>query len=377
MTSNQVRIGIVGPSWWVNYWHLPAIHNHPSATIVAICGERHREPDEVRARYGAAAYFTSLDDMLREAALDGVIVCTPNDVHYPATMAALRRGLHVTTEKPLALNAGQAAEMAFAARDRGLIGMTNFPYRDNPAVQAMHRMVRDGYLGTPVHVYGHYHGGYGLTGAPNWRASRARSVSGILGDLGSHLIDLARFVTCAEFDAVCAHQLTLYRPAGGPAQPIRSEDPRTGDRNDDSTAFLAEMTGGMQGIFHTSWSAYQGAGRQDQRLEAYGTEGRLLFTATHLGTQLLAMKTGDQRMEPVPLVGATPPEPENEEEEDYFRPGRNGPSNTTYRWIEAIRTGDRSLSPSLVDGLRAQEVTDAIIRASGARAWVNVERHEI
>lgn len=370
-----VRVGIIGPSWWVDFWHLPAIQGHPSAEITGVCGQKERTPDEVRAKFGPhAVYYTDIETMLDKAPLDGAIVCMPNDWHYPATMAALRHGLHVTCEKPVALNAEQAREMAETAHSRGLIGMTNFPYRDNPAVQQFRRLLKEGYLGTPLHVTGHYYGGYGLRGRPGWRALRGRSGAGILGDLGSHLIDLARFITGDEFSRVCAHSLTVLDAAeerGTPAL-LRTEDPRVGPRNDDSFAFLAEFAGGAQGIFHTSWMAWQGAGAQSQLIEVYGTEGRLTWTATHAGTQLLGMPRGANRPEPIPVEGTLTPDPAREENEDYFRPGRFTPTNTTYRWIEAIRTGHRHISPSLEDGWRTQQVIDAVIRASAERRWVEV-----
>ena len=176
---DEVRVGIIGPSWWVDYWHLAGIRNHPVAEIHAVSGSKERAAGDVTHKYGVQArYFTDYEEMLNSAPLDGVIVCTPNDVHYPATMAALRRNLHVTCEKPLALNAGQAKEMADTARERGLIGMVNFPYRDNPAVKEMRARLAAGYAGKILHVAGQYHGGFGLRNSPNWRAFRDRSGAG-------------------------------------------------------------------------------------------------------------------------------------------------------------------------------------------------------
>lgn len=368
----SVRIGIIGPSWWVNYWHLPGIQNHPAAIIKAVCGETLRDPAEVKAKYGEHAEpYTSVEKMLDEVELDGVIVCTPNVLHFPYTMAALNRGLHVTCEKPIAMNAAQAQEMAAAAAEQGLIGMTNFPYRDNPAVQEFRRLVSEGYVGKPLTVSGSYHGGFGLTKSPNWRGLREKSGAGILGDLGSHLIDLARFITGDEFSSVCASSLTVVRDEEDNLYLVRTEDPRVGERNDDSCAFLAEFASGAQGIFHTSWVAYQGRHRQHQELEIYGTEGRLHFIATHAGTKLRGMKAKDSHWEVLPVEGITHPQLEVDEE-DYFRPGRNTPTNTTYRWIEAIRTGENDISPNLSDGLRAQLVIDAVIQASAERRWVEV-----
>ena len=372
---DTVRVGIIGPSWWVNYWHLPALQNHPDAQIMAVCGATAREEAEVKARYGPTArFYSEMEQMLDEALLDGVVVCTPNDLHYPATMAALTRGLHVTCEKPVALNAEQAQEMAETAKAKRLLGMTNFPYRDNPCVQTFRRLIAEGYIGKPLHVSGQYHGGFGLRRAPNWRALRARSGAGILGDLGSHLIDLARFITGDEFTAVCGHTLTTLWSEDREEAPTlaRTEDPRVGERNDDSCTFLAEFAGGAQGIFHTSWVAYQGASVQYQEIEVYGSAGRLRFTADHSGTWLRGMRLNDRRMEVIETPGTVAPSSDHEEEEDYFRPGRLTPTNTTYRWVEAIRSGQSVISPDLEDGWRAQQVIDAVLKASAERRWVAV-----
>lgn len=369
----KVKIGVIGPSWWVNYWHLPAIENHPAAELVAVCGATAREDSAVHAKYGdAARSYTDIERMLDGESLDGVVVCTPNYLHHSATMAAFRHGLHVTCEKPVALNAAQAREMADTAREKHLLGMCNFPYRANPAVVQMRAMIADGWLGSPLTISGSYNGGFGLGRGPNWRASREKSGAGILGDLGSHLIDLARFVTREEFKAVTAHTMTTLWNEDGSPNLVRSEDPRVGDRNDDSCAFLAELGNGVQGIFHTSWVAYQGALTQHQELEVYGSRGRLHFLATHSGTMLRGMQFGTKRWEQFEVSDTVPPAPDHEEDEDYFRPGRNNAVNNTYRWIEAIRTGETSISPDLEDGWRSQLVVDAVIKASAERRWVDV-----
>ena len=376
--QNVVRLGIIGPSWWVNYWHLAGIQTHPMAEVVAVCGASDRADVDLKAKYGLAAEsYRSVEDLLDHADVDGVIVCTPNDLHFPYAMAALNRDIHVACEKPVAMNAHQAKEMAETARRRHLLGLTNFPYRDNPAVQALRDQIKSGYLGTPLHISGAYHGGFGLENAPNWRGKRARSGAGILGDLGSHLIDLARFVTGDEFHSVCAHSLTLLRDGQTPPCLIRTEDPRAGERNDDSCAFLAEFASGMQGVFHTSWVAYQGAGAQHQELEVYGTGGRLQFLATHGGTFLRGMKSGETGWELLPVQGIVLPEAGRADNEDYFRPGRHLKTNTTYRWIDAIHTGQTTISPDLEAGWQAQRVIDAVIQASAERRWVDLAEEEL
>ena len=370
---DTVRVGIVGPSWWVNYWHLAALQTHPNVEVVAVSGGAERDPDEVKAKYGAnALYFTNYEEMMDTVPMDGVIVCTPNYLHHPVTMAALKRDLHVTCEKPIALNAEQAFEMADTASKRNLIGMSNFPYRDNPAVQAFRKLIDADYVGDILHVSGSYHGGFGLRRNPNWRSLRARSGAGILGDLGSHLIDLVRYITGEEFSAVSGNMITTLWDADGDLDRIlHSENPDVGERNDDSCTFLAELTSGAQAVLHTSWVAHQGAGIQQQEIEVYGTEGRLHLIASHRGVSLRGLHAGNPNWETIEVEGVVTVEAANgTEEEDFFRPGRHTPTNTTYRWLEAIRNDETTVEPSLWDGYYAQEVIDAVILSSAERRWV-------
>ena len=377
----KVKIGIVGPSWWINYWHLPAIQNHPNAEIVAICGDTPRNLIDIQEKYGEnAQYFTDLEKMLESVEIDGVIVCTPNDLHHPATMAAFKRNIHVSCEKPLALKADQAYEMMWEAQNRNLLGMTNFPYRDNPCVQEFRRLLSESAIGKILHIAGQYHGGFGLRHSPNWRGKRDRSGAGILGDLGSHLIDLVRFITQEEFQSVCANNMTvlwnLEEEDSKFPDLVRTEDSRVGNRNDDSCMFLAEMASGAQATLHTSWVAYQGSYCQHQEIEIYGTEGRLHFLATHTGTFLRILPNGEKVWKQLTIAGVLSPQEasqlEKKDDEDYFRPGRKTPTNTTYRWIEAIRTNQASISPSLEDGWQAQRVIDAILQSSAERRWVDI-----
>ncbi|MDE2126284.1 MAG: Gfo/Idh/MocA family oxidoreductase [Armatimonadetes bacterium] len=370
----EVRIGIIGPSWWVDYWHLPALLRHPRARITGVAGAKDRPPHEVATKFGESVrYFTRASSMLDETHPVGVVVCTPNDLHFPSTMEALERGIHVICEKPLALNAEQAKTMTRAAEEAGLIGMTNFPYRANPCVNAFRRLLAEGAIGDMVHITGEYHGGFGLRGWPGWRGLRERSGAGILGDLGSHLIDLTRYVTGLEFDAVTASLLTLNRkPDGAPAR-VPTSSPEAGERNDDSCAFIAALSNGSQAILHTSWLAHQGAYHQHQRLEAYGTGGRIEFLATHKGSYLRRMPIGVTEWDTLELEGVTDPSA-GLADEDLFRPGRHDSTSTTWRFVEAIANGDRSASPTFADGWRAQQVIDAVVAAGEQRRWVEVDR---
>ena len=339
-----MRVGIVGPSWWVNFWHLPALQNHPDAQIVAVCGTKPRDSTDVAAKYGPdVTAYTDLNAMLTREALDGVIVCTPNDVHYPASLAALEAGLHVLCEKPLTMHAGEARHLADEATRRGLLGMCNFPYRANPCAQALRQRVAEGYVGTLLHVAAAYHGGFGLNGPPGWRGWLPHSSAGILGDLGSHLIDLVRFTTGQEFRSVCSHALTVTRDKETDAFSgvTRMGSEAAGERNDDSCAFLAEFESGAQGVLHTSWLIKQGRYGQHQEIEVVGTQGRLQFVSNHVGTRLRGLREQAKEWETFAIADTVAYESCDDDNEDYFRPGRLTPTNTTYRWVEGMARGKR------------------------------------
>ncbi len=105
----------------------------------------------------------------------------------------------------------------------------------------------------------------------------------------------------------------------------------------------------------------------------YGSEGRLKFLSTHTGTHLKGIKVGEKRWEYFPIEAVTQYDELGEDQEDFFRPGRHNRTSTTYRWIDAIRDGNTSISPDLMDGLRAQLVIDAVIKAGKERRWVDVD----
>ena len=374
-------MGVVGPSWWFDYWHLPAIRRHPAAEIVGVCGDRLRTPEEIRERYGDyAVYFTDLDRFLDDAKPDGVVICTPNDLHYPTAMAAMRRNIAVLIEKPIALDAATAWDLCEEWDASLVVGMVNFPYRFNPCVQKMRELILEGYVGHPLHIHATYHGGYGIGKAPGWRGNRQRSGSGILADLGSHLIDLCRFVLNREVTAVCAHNLTALWTENQTDAPrlLHTEGGHEdiGLRNDDSCAFLCEWDDGVQGVLHTSWLAYQGAEAQTQHLEVHGSAGRLRFYASHLGTHLEGTRSPGREWERLPVEGVVFPADAMCDDEDYFRPNRLNAQSVTYQWLEAVSEGAAQTEPTLREGAKVQSVIDAVLRSSESRSWQPVSYPE-
>jgi predicted dehydrogenase len=121
MAGEQVRIGVVGAGWFASRRHLPDIGRCAGAKLAALCRRNEAELRRLVEHFGRPPAYTDYAQMLAEAELDAVLICTPHALHGPQAAAALARGLHVLVEKPLALTAREAAALAEQARERALV----------------------------------------------------------------------------------------------------------------------------------------------------------------------------------------------------------------------------------------------------------------
>ena len=203
------------------------------------------------AKYEIATVFTDYREMIAKGDLDALVVAAPDDLRYPMTMAALDAGLHVMCEKAMALNAGQAREMLEKAESAGVVHMVHFTWRWAPYTQYLRTLIGEGYIGRCFYCYIDTHSSGGRGTQYRWRRDASRSI-GILGDLGSHWIDLARWYV-GDIARVSAH-LGVYGDRLGP-------DGQPYDRSNDSATLLLEFENGAQGTI-------QAVGWCTRRIEA-------------------------------------------------------------------------------------------------------------
>ena len=212
MTSNIVSVGVVGTSWWADAMHLPALASHPQARTVAICGRNRDNAQQMAGIWDIPQVYTDYRQMIDNADLDAVVISTPNSTHYPISMHALEKGLHVLCEKPIALTYAQAREMAETAKARGLKTLTPFTYSFMPTARYLKELIDDGYLGKPYHLNMRYYTGFARDGDYRWRFDRKIAGSGVVGDLGSHFLYLAEWLY-GEISAItCRLGFSVPRP---------------------------------------------------------------------------------------------------------------------------------------------------------------------
>ena len=174
---------------------LPAIAASSNGTIVAIASRERARAVEMAAGFTGVSVLESYEAVLADKRVDAVYIPLVNDLHREWTLRALAAGKHVLCEKPLAMNAGEAEDMAAAARSAGRLLMEAFMYRFHPRVRALVDAVRD-----PMHVQASF--GFRLDDAGNYRLS-ARHGGGALLDVGCYVVSVARWIL-GEPDSVLA-----------------------------------------------------------------------------------------------------------------------------------------------------------------------------
>jgi predicted dehydrogenase len=363
---DQVRVGVVNTSWYADALHLPSLTSHPRATVVALCGRRREQAQELAHKFGIPSVYTDYRAMFEQAGLDAVLIAPPDDLHYPMTMDALDAGLHVLCEKPLGMNGTQARAMAEKAAAAKVKHMVFFTFRWLPHTRALFELIQDGFVGRFYHCHISYVHGGGRDGMYRWRLDAARS-NGILGDLGSHLIDLARWYN-GEIGRVSG-QLATYvsRPGADGREPMPANDAAT---------LQVEFGDGAQGTIHVSAVAHVGERGLQQRIVLYGEAGTLEadFAFGNFGSGREAMairglRAGETTFQELPIPAHIWGDVDPAQPMDVF----NKQSVGDRYFIDCILE-DRPCSPDFEDGLRVQEVIDAAIESHQTGRWVTVNR---
>ena len=374
METRVVNIGVIGVGGWGGTGHMRAYADSPHARVVAVCDTVLERARQVAGQWDVPQALDDHRALLALPEVEAVDVATPNDTHYEIVLAALAAGKHVLCEKPLALTVQDAREMERAAAEHGRRGAVNFIHRYVPSARYVKLLLDEGALGRIYHCNVTYAQGW-LTdpGFPRvWRLNRAVTGSGVLGDLGSHAIDLARWWLGAEIGSVSGRLTTfnhrrplppsptaIHGPAGPPldraaAGPI----PLVEVDVDDEATWLASFENGAEGHFFTSRNAT--ARSNHIRAEIYGSDGAIVYdnavrdsVQASLGRAMWHRNAWATLAVPSALM-------------------REDGKNAMHYAVEDVLFGT-SVAPTFHDGVRAQEVMDAVVRSAAERRWVDVE----
>lgn len=361
--TETVRFGVIGTSWWTDLIHLPALAADRRVALMAISGRNAERAREVADKYGISAVYTDYRDLIAQADLDAILIATPDDLHCEMTMAALDAGLHVLCEKPLALNASDAKAMYDRAEAAHVHHMAYFTWRWMPHIRYMRELIDQGVLGRLYHAQLSFIMGGGLSPEYQWRLDRTRA-NGVLGDLGSHMFDLARYLA-GDVTRVSAHLASHVRHTGSDGRPVEPAN--------DSALALLEFAGGAQGGVHVSVVARVADPFFEQEVVLHGEEGSLKAGLTIGGGQQLQLAKGGEPMLPLTIPehyweGVDTSLPFFDQFGMLFTSSQPIGSRL---FVDGILE-NRPVAPSFYEGWKAQQIIDAAIASNERGCWVAV-----
>ena len=347
-----LRVAVAGVGSFAQRVLIPGLVACPAADLVAVFGPTPDKTERIARERGIPRAYAHYERMLDEARPEAVVVATPNDVHAPMALAAIRRGMAVCCEKPLGLNVRQAREMAEAARAAGVRTAVNFTYRSTNPMRHVERLLRQGRIGRLYHVSIAFWQNIRADPAVplGYRMLRERG-GGALLDIGVHMMDLLRW-WFGDLEAVGGAAFTAIperAAAGGGRGTVTA---------DDTASIVVRLTGGAAGTIQVSQVAN---GRQNyRRVELFGSAGSVTLEEDRtFGPEVRVARPGDTAFAIDPL-----PADLNVAFDDF-------PRFHLSRIVAALR-GDATDWPTFEDGLAAQIAIEAVEESQRTGRWVTL-----
>ena len=308
---------------------------------LSITGEKYQIPPERRYREHTG--------MLQNSEIDAVSICTPNFKHFSIALDAVHYGVPFALEKPIAMNKDEAFTLRNALLKSPVPHMICFTYRYMAAARYARQLIKEERLGRIYHVYSQYlqRGALNEAKPLTWRYRKELSGSGALGDLGSHVLDMHRFLV-GETTSVVAHADTMIRERELPG----GEGRGTVDV-DDFCHVLGRMESGAASS--TEITRLASGRRNYQTIEVYGSKGALVYRLEDLNDSLELMlpEEGD-----TDFRKADVPELYKVDQMQSF-----------FNLIRGVGDG---LDATIEDGFVNQMTLEAIIQSFEMNRWVDI-----
>ncbi len=340
--------------------------------LVAICGRNKDAVAEAARRYGYRKYYTDWRQMLEDDEVQVLDNGAPNNMHGAPSIAAAQAGKHVICEKPLGRTPEESKAMLEAVQKAGVKHMVGFNYRFVPAIRLARELIESGKLGRIYHyravylqewIMPHYN-------MPMiWRLQKDVAGSGALGDLGAHIIDLARYLV-GEIDSVAAMTRTFIKERPNP-------DGSTGTVDvDDAFAAAISFENGALGTLETTRFA---AGRKNhQVIEINGERGSLTFNLERLN-ELNVFWVDQEPKETQGFTNVLVSEPYHPWWSNWWPQGHMIGWEHTFvheltHFLDCI-VNDKDVAPygaTFEDGYRADCVIAAILESAATKRQVDV-----
>ena len=281
-------MGIVGAGF-VGPHHVDAVRRLGYVDVVGVAGSSKASAEKKAEALGARRAYASYEEMLDDPDITVIHNATPNYLHYPVNAAAIAKGKHVISDKPLAMTAAEAKKLLDQATKAGIVHAVTFNYRGNPLVQQARHSIMRGDIGKPHFLVGSYLQDWLLKDTDySWRLEPDKGgASSALGDIGSHWCDLAQHMSNLRITHVLGDITTVIpkrkRPKGsreafataGANEPLEEVDIKV----EDLASVLLRFDNGAKGSF--SVGQVCAGHKNDLQLEICGSKASIKWRQEH------------------------------------------------------------------------------------------------
>jgi predicted dehydrogenase len=272
---SDIRVGVIGVGW-AGQQHLAAYEALPGAEIVALAGLEEPVRSALAERYGIERHVDRWEDLIELDGLDAVSVAVPTFLHAPIAIAALERGLHVLSEKPVARNEDEARAMVEAARTANRVLEVGFNHRQRGDIHKLKDVIDAGRLGKPYYAKAWWLRRTGIPGVGTWFTTAELAGGGPLVDIGVHVLDYSLFLLGhPTITAVSASTYDLLASAGFGFDHESTKTSVAGssgfDVEDLATVFMRLEDGGTL-LVEAGWAAHRSDG-DEFGITLYGSKG--------------------------------------------------------------------------------------------------------
>jgi predicted dehydrogenase len=340
VSERKLRVAVVGCGTQSQLAHIPALKQNPSVEVAALCDTDVRKLNQLCMIHNVEKHYVDFDDLKEDEAIDAVVIATPNHLHAPMAIAAMRYGKDVLCEMPLALNSTEVRQMMASAEREKRKLMPAMSMRLRPDIQTIRRFVEGGELGDLYYCKTGWLQGRESWSLSGWRGQRLRAGGGAFLSLGTALLDAV---------------LALLAPHT-PVSVIGAAHHRAPHSEVEDTAFaMIRFEPDLTLTVEVGWSMLQE--KDLTYLNLFGNAGAALLNPTQIHKEMHGH-----------LVNVTPQIPAK----DYMR--------SSWRmlvdlWIESLVRG-MPVPIAATEALTVSRLADAFYRSQSTRGEVPLTSEE-
>jgi len=332
--ERKARVAVVGCGTQSQLAHIPALKQNPSVELVALCDTDVRKLNQLCSIHKIAKHYVDFDDLKEDETIDAVVIATPNHLHAPMAVAAMRYGKDVLCEMPLALNSVEVRQMMASAEREKRKLMPAMSTRLRPDIQTIRRFVEGGELGELHYCKTGWLQGRESWSLSGWRGERLRAGGGAFLSLGTALLDAS---------------LALLAPHV-PVSVIGTAHHRAPQSEVEDTAFaMIRFEPDLTLTVEVGWSMLQE--RDLTFLNLFGNAGAALLNPTQIHKEMHGH-----------LVNVTPQIPAKDTQRSSWR-------MLTNLWVESL-VRDTPVPIDASEALTVSRLADAFYRSQSTRSEV-------